>query len=61
MIPLLYSDDDILIIDKPAGLAVQPGEGVRICVLDAVERFWAQGLVFMGLVAYLWRHDSPPV
>jgi 23S rRNA pseudouridine955/2504/2580 synthase len=38
MVPLLYSDDDILIIDKPAGLAVQPGEGVRICVLDAVER-----------------------
>ena len=38
MIPLLYSDDDILIIDKPAGLAVQPGEGVRICVLDVVER-----------------------
>lgn len=38
MIPLLYSDDQILIIDKPAGLAVQPGEGVRICVLDALER-----------------------
>ena len=38
MIPLLYSDDEILIIDKPAGLAVQPGEGVRICVLDEVER-----------------------
>jgi len=38
MIPFLYSDDDILIIDKPAGLAVQPGEGVRISVLDAVER-----------------------
>lgn len=38
MIPALYSDDDILIIDKPAGLAVQPGEGVRICVIDAVER-----------------------
>jgi 23S rRNA pseudouridine955/2504/2580 synthase len=38
MIPALYSDDDILIIDKPSGLAVQPGEGVRICVLDAVER-----------------------
>lgn len=38
MIPLLYSDDDILIIDKPAGLAVQPGEGVRISVLEAVER-----------------------
>jgi len=38
MIPALYSDDDILIIDKPAGLAVQLGEGVRICVIDAVER-----------------------
>jgi 23S rRNA pseudouridine955/2504/2580 synthase len=38
MIPSLYSDDDILIIDKPSGLAVQPGEGVRICVIDAVER-----------------------
>lgn len=38
MIPALYSDDDILIIDKPAGLAVQPGAGVRVCVLDAVER-----------------------
>jgi 23S rRNA pseudouridine955/2504/2580 synthase len=38
MIPALYSDNDILIIDKPSGLAVQPGEGVRICVIDAVER-----------------------
>ncbi len=38
MIPALYSDDDILIIDKPSGLAVQPGEGIRICVIDAVER-----------------------
>lgn len=38
MIPALYADDDIMIIDKPAGLAVQPGAGVRVCVLDAVER-----------------------
>jgi 23S rRNA pseudouridine955/2504/2580 synthase len=38
MIPLLYSDDEILIIDKPAGLPVQPGEGVRISVVEAVER-----------------------
>ncbi|TFG78582.1 MAG: RNA pseudouridine synthase [Spirochaetales bacterium] len=35
---MLYSDDDILIIDKPSGLAVQPGAGVRISVLEAVER-----------------------
>jgi len=38
MIQALYSCDDFLIIDKPAGLAVQPGEGVRVSVLDAVER-----------------------
>ncbi|MBU0928028.1 MAG: RluA family pseudouridine synthase [Spirochaetes bacterium] len=38
MIQALYEDDDFLIIDKPAGLAVQPGEGVRVSVLDAVER-----------------------
>lgn len=30
--------DDFVIIDKPSGLASQPGEGVGICVLDAVER-----------------------
>lgn len=34
MIPLLFINDDLLIIDKPAGLAVQPGAGVKHCVLD---------------------------
>ncbi len=38
MLPLLYSNDDILIIDKPCGLAVQPGAGVGMTVLEAVER-----------------------
>lgn len=38
MIQALFSSADILVIDKPAGLSVQPGEGVRVCVLDAVER-----------------------
>lgn len=38
MIQALFSSEDILIIDKPAGLPVQPGEGVRVCVVDAVER-----------------------
>lgn len=28
----------MLIIDKPSGLAVQPGAGVKVCVLDVVER-----------------------
>lgn len=38
MVPALYVDDDILILDKPSGLAVQPGAGVRVSVLEAVER-----------------------
>ena len=38
MIPLLFSNDDFLIIDKPAGLAVQPGAGVKLTVLEAMER-----------------------
>lgn len=38
MIPVLYADDDIMIVDKPSGLAVQPGTGVRVCLVDAIER-----------------------
>jgi 23S rRNA pseudouridine955/2504/2580 synthase len=38
MIIALYSDDEILIIDKPAGLPSQPGEDVRTSVVEAVER-----------------------
>jgi 23S rRNA pseudouridine955/2504/2580 synthase len=38
MIAALYEDDDILVLDKPPGLASQPGEGVRISLVEAVER-----------------------
>ena len=38
MTAALYEDDEILVIDKPAGLASQPGEGVRISLIEAVER-----------------------
>ena len=38
MIAALYEDEEILVLDKPAGLASQPGEGVRISVVEAVER-----------------------
>lgn len=38
MIPILYEDSRMIVIDKPSGLASQPGEGVRVCVPDAVER-----------------------
>ncbi len=38
MIAALYEDGDILVLDKPPGLASQPGEGVRISLVEAVER-----------------------
>jgi 23S rRNA pseudouridine955/2504/2580 synthase len=38
MIASLHEDGEILVLDKPAGLAVQPGEGVHTCLLDVVER-----------------------
>ena len=38
MLDARYEDDEILIIDKPAGLATQLGAGLRISVVEAVER-----------------------
>jgi 23S rRNA pseudouridine955/2504/2580 synthase len=38
MIAALYEDEEILVLDKPAGLPSQPGEGVRVSVVEAVER-----------------------
>jgi 23S rRNA pseudouridine955/2504/2580 synthase len=38
MIEALYEDDEILVLDKPAGLPSQLGEGVRVSVVEAVER-----------------------
>jgi 23S rRNA pseudouridine955/2504/2580 synthase len=38
MIAALFQDDEILVIDKPAGLPTQPGEGVRVSAVEAVER-----------------------
>lgn len=38
MIACLYEDEEILVLDKPPGLAVQPGTGVKTSLLDAVER-----------------------
>jgi 23S rRNA pseudouridine955/2504/2580 synthase len=38
MIAAIYEDEEILVLDKPAGLPSQPGEGVRVSVVEAVER-----------------------
>ncbi|MCE5256653.1 MAG: RNA pseudouridine synthase [Spirochaetaceae bacterium] len=37
MLTILHEDAEILIIDKPAGLAAQPGEGVGSSVLSLIE------------------------
>ena len=38
MLSILFEDDDILVVDKPAGLSAQPGEGVKDDVVGVVER-----------------------
>jgi 23S rRNA pseudouridine955/2504/2580 synthase len=38
MIVALYEDEEILVLDKPVGLPSQPGEGVRVSLVEAVER-----------------------
>jgi len=38
MLEALYQDEDILVIDKPAGLATQPGAGIKVSLVEAVER-----------------------
>lgn len=38
MIAALYEDEEILVVDKPSGLASQPGAEVRVSVVEAVER-----------------------
>lgn len=37
MLEVLYRNEDILILDKPPGLAVQPGAGIRTSLVEAVE------------------------
>jgi 23S rRNA pseudouridine955/2504/2580 synthase len=38
MLSLLYQDGEILVLDKPSGLATQPGAGIKISLVEAVER-----------------------
>ncbi|HEY9054879.1 MAG TPA: RluA family pseudouridine synthase [Rectinemataceae bacterium] len=38
MLKILYEDDEILVIDKPAGLPAQPGAGVTSSVVSVTEK-----------------------
>ncbi|HCM29032.1 MAG: RNA pseudouridine synthase [Treponema sp. GWB1_62_6] len=37
-LPVVYEDEEILVVDKPAGLAVQGGERVSVALIDILER-----------------------
>jgi len=37
-VQILYEDNEIIVINKPAGIAVQGGEGIKTTILDIIER-----------------------
>lgn len=37
-IPIIHSDEDILVVNKPAGVAVQGGAGITVTILDILAR-----------------------
>ena len=37
-IPVLYEDPDILVVNKPCGIACQGGEGITVSILEILER-----------------------
>jgi 23S rRNA pseudouridine955/2504/2580 synthase len=39
---VLYQDADVLVLNKPAGLAVHSGSGVRFGVIDVARAVWGQ-------------------
>ncbi|MBI5451526.1 MAG: RluA family pseudouridine synthase [Gammaproteobacteria bacterium] len=41
---ILYEDDELLILDKPAGLAVHGGENLRFGVIEALRQLRGPGL-----------------
>ena len=39
---VLYRDEDILVLNKPAGMAVHAGSGVRFGLIDAARALWGE-------------------
>ena len=54
MIPIIYENDEILIIDKPAGLAVQGGQGV----VHSVDRDFAEQLGYKIYLVHRLDKDT---
>jgi 23S rRNA pseudouridine955/2504/2580 synthase len=57
MFPILFEDDDLLAIDKPAGVAVHGGSGVSFGVIEQL-RMARPGAPFLELVHRLDRDTS---
>jgi 23S rRNA pseudouridine955/2504/2580 synthase len=54
---ILFEDDDLLVINKPAGLAVHGGSGVRLGLIEAMRRLRPQAS-FLELAHRLDRETS---
>jgi 23S rRNA pseudouridine955/2504/2580 synthase len=54
---LLYEDDDLMAIDKPAGIAVHAGSGIRVGIIEAL-RVAFPGISGLELVHRLDRETS---
>ena len=56
-IPVLYEDDDLLVVDKPAGLAVHGGSRIRFGLIDVLRQSRGED-GFLELVHRLDRGSS---
>lgn len=56
-LPVLYEDDSLLVVDKPAGLAVHGGSGIRFGVIERLRQERPQAR-FLELVHRLDRETS---
>jgi len=56
-VPVLFEDDDMLVVDKPAGLAVHGGSGMEYGLIEALRQL-REGEGFLELVHRLDRETS---
>ena len=56
-LPIIYEDDELLVIDKPAGLAVHGGSGVSFGVIEQLRAAYPK-LKFLELVHRLDKETS---
>jgi len=54
---ILYEDDDLLVVNKPAGLAVHGGSGINVGMIEALRRLRPQA-PFLELAHRLDRETS---